>query len=190
MKYLVTAAALVALAGCSAKPVITDNLRGPNPIQRTRNYVRPELEDLKNRGHTYLADIKTTHRALLVVLRANRLQVKRDANWHSAGAGQIVTGFSSVPKREVIETLRLIDRNFDDVKLSKGRYSLDIGITSVAQDRTNVIIREFYQPYDPRSGRWLRQFVPPGLVTKALFKQLDRRLRVLKNTKELMWKNW
>jgi len=178
------------LTGCGARPIVVDSLRGPNPILRTRNYTKPELEDLKNRGHTYQADIKKTHRAVEAVCRANRLRIKRNAKWFDRGAAQITTERSSQPARPVIETVRLIDRTFDEFKLDRGRYRIEIAITSITTERTNVVIREYFEAHEVKSRQWLMQFIPPGYVTKALFKQLDRRIRVLKNPKMPMWRNW
>ena len=191
MRKLIAALAVLSVAGCAASPVITDSLRGPGPVLRTRNYTRPELEDLKNRGHTYLADYKTTRAAVLALCRANRLPIRTEADWgDEAGASHILTERSTLPARAIAETVQLLDKCFEELKLTRGRYHTEIAVTRRTHDKTNVLIREYFEAYDAKAGQWHMEFVPPGYVTKALFKQLDRRIRVLKNPKMLMWRNW
>ena len=182
---------VAALAGCGARPIMSDSLRGPGrPVIRTRNYTRIELEDLKNRGHTYYADIRKTHAAVVAVLRAHRLKIERDSFRADRDSGQITTGFSVLPARPVRETLDAINGVFDEVRLTKGRYKVEVGLTLRSHNVTNVLIREYFDAFDANTGRWQRQFIPPGHVTRALFKQIDRRVRVIKNPSEPMWKNW
>ena len=191
MRRAIAALAILGLAGCGARPVAVDSLTGPNPVMRTRNYVTPELQDLKNRGHTYLAGIKETQAAVQWLCARNGLKIDRNADWSYGGAGMVVTGRSAVPAGPVKQTLALLGRNFPEYRLTKGRYWLEIGITSpVDRDKTNVVMREYFEPYDELSRTWLEQFTPPGLITKDLFKQLDKRMRVLKNPSETMWRNW
>ena len=191
MRMILVAACAAVLAGCGAQPVVQNSLRSPGEtIHKTANYTRPELEDLKNRGHTYLADIKKAHAAVLDLCKLNRLRFDMKSDFLDSGAAQMVTTRSNTPAGPINQTLRAINAAFDDVKLTGGRYYVEIGVTSRAHDRTNVIIREYFEAYDSVTRDWKVEFIPPGYVTKDLFKQLDRRLRVIKNPSELMWRNW
>jgi hypothetical protein len=191
MRMILVAACAAVLAGCGARPVVQDSLRSPGvTLRRTSNYTKPELEDLKNRGHTYLADIKTAHAAVLDLCKLNRLRFEMHSDFLASGAAQIVTTRSNTPAGPINQTLRAINAVFDDVKLTAGRYYVEIGVTSRAHDRTNVIIREYFEAYDSVTRDWKVEYIPPGYVTKDLFRQLDRRLRVIKNPSELMWRNW